>query len=510
MTLRPAYLRTILAFILASSLAACGPAPTMPVDPKVAPRQVDAAALQGPGLSDRLRAFYAARNGRPGWTGATSTQLQDAIQDMERHAIDGRQFAAMLVGDEPTKRELTLTQVALAYGDALSHGLADPKTVFDIYALDRNEGNIDQSLNEALDRGDLRDWLASLAPQDPEYAALSNAYVAYLKAAQLPQPAAIGDGKPIKPGGKDPRVDQIARTLIADGLVAAGANDDAFGVYNPTLVEAIKRFQNQQGINDDGVIGSDAVQMLNAGPTDRARQIALNLEARRWLRRDPPATRIEVNTASAILSYYKDGKLADTRRVVVGKPDAATPLLSAGFARLMVNPPWNVPDGIAAKEVLPKGQAYLQSHDMYVQQGHVIQRPGPKASLGLVKFDLVDKYAMYLHDTPSKAAFKANERHASHGCIRVDDAVGFARKLASERGRAADFDAKLAKGETAPVALGAAIPVQLAYHTVFVDEQGKVVFRPDIYGWDEMLATALHMPVPVKRAVATGAADLGP
>ena len=148
---------------------------------------------------------------------------------------------------------------------------------------------------------------------------------------------------------------------------------------------------------------------------------------------------------------------------------------------------------------------------MYVKDGRVIQRPGPKSSLGRVKFDMQDRYAIYLHDTPSKAAFQANERHASHGCVRVDGAVDFARRLAMERGVLEALDAALATTETTPVPLTQAVPVRLMYHTAWMTPADKIAFRPDIYGWDEALATALGMPPPVKRdAGPSAAADLGP
>jgi murein L,D-transpeptidase YcbB/YkuD len=501
--------RPVLSLFLIAALAGCSPhvakAPkyTGAGDPLVHPDQVSAAALQGAGLEQRVQAFYAARNFRPAWNPSTAAQLQAAIADLPRHAIDGKRFTEMLAAQDPAGREIALTKAALGYGDVLAHGLIDPSTVFEIAAIDRNTTSVDATLNAALDQGDIRAWVAALPPQDAEYAALSKAYAAYLKAAEAPQPPAIAEGKPIKPGGHDPRVAQIAQAL--------GLTPDADPtLYSKALVEGVKIFQTQQGFNNDGVIGADTLAVLNAGPIDRARQLALNLEARRWLKRELLATRIEVNTAAASLRYYKDGKVADIRRVVAGKPDAETPLLSGGFKQLVVNPPWNVPDGIAQKEILPKGQGYLEANDMYVDNGHVIQRPGPKASLGMVKFDMQNKYAIYLHDTPSKGAFAANERHGSHGCVRVEGALDFARKLADERGVAADFDAKLAKGETAVVSLGALVPVRLAYHTAFLDDAGNIAFRPDVYGWDEKLAAALGLPAPMKRAVAMQAADVGP
>src|SRR3546814_9505633 len=101
--------------------------------------------------------------------------------------------------------------------------------------------------------------------------------------------------------------------------------------------------------------------------------------------------------------------------------------------------------------------------------------------------------ANYLHDTPAKALFGAADRHASHGCVRVEDAVGFARMLAAQNGKSAEFEQALAGGEEASVALPRPIPVRLLYHTAFVDGNGRVAFRDDAYGWDETLAAALGL-----------------
>src|SRR5690606_23053188 len=170
---------------------------------------------------------------------------------------------------------------------------------------------------------------------------------------------------------------------------------------------------------------------LSASAEDRARQIALNLERRRWLARDLAPERIEVNTAAAIMVYWKDGKPVHSNRVVVGTPKDQTPSLEKPFASVVANPPWYVPASIARNEILPKGPGYLAANNMYMSNGTVIQRAGPTAALGYVKFGLRDSYALFLHHTPSKAAFNLAYRHRSHGCVRVQGAVDFARLLLS-------------------------------------------------------------------------------
>ncbi|THD80933.1 MAG: murein L,D-transpeptidase [Phenylobacterium sp.] len=224
----------------------------------------------------------------------------------------------------------------------------------------------------------------------------------------------------------------------------------------------------------------------------KARTLALNLERRRWLARGAAPTRIDVNVAATRLWFFKDGILLDSRKVVAGAPGHETPLLQASFRRIVTNPGWTVPPDIAKREILPKGAGYMARHDMRLVNGRVVQDPGPDSALGRVKFDLNDDQAIYLHDTPVQAAFDRSNRNLSHGCIRVEDAVGFARIVADAFGAADRFDDRLATGETGSVSLGADVPVRLVYETAYVD-QGEVRFAADHYGWDAKLADALGM-----------------
>lgn len=242
---------------------------------------------------------------------------------------------------------------------------------------------------------------------------------------------------------------------------------------------------------------------------DRARTLAVNLERRRWLERTPPATRIDVNTGAATLIYWRDGRAADSRRVVVGEPGNETPELGSPLYRLVANPTWTVPRSIQEEEIEPKGEAYMRRQNMEWRDGWIVQQPGPRNSLGLVKFDLQNDQAIYLHDTPAKSLFGEAERHASHGCVRVQDALGFARMIAQDAGVLDDWNAARAKGEEAFVPLPRPIPVRLLYHTAFV-QNGRVTIVPDAYGWDEDVAEAIGLPARPRRGAQRRARDLGP
>jgi len=242
---------------------------------------------------------------------------------------------------------------------------------------------------------------------------------------------------------------------------------------------------------------------------DRARALAVNLERRRWLERTAPATRIDVNTGAATLAYIRDGAVADSRRVVVGEPGRETPELASPLYRLVANPTWTVPRSIEQREIVPKGESYMRRNNMEWQDGWIVQQSGPRNSLGLVKFDLRNDQEIYLHDTPAKALFGEADRHASHGCVRVQDALGFAAMIAEAEGVADQWREALATGEESFVPLPRPIPVRLFYHTVFIDH-GRIVFAPDVYGWDEDVAEGLGLPRRPRAAAAARDRDLGP
>jgi murein L,D-transpeptidase YcbB/YkuD len=194
---------------------------------------------------------------------------------------------------------------------------------------------------------------------------------------------------------------------------------------------------------------------------------------------------------------------------VVGEPGHETPELGSPLYRLVANPTWTVPRSIEEREIAPKGEAYLRRNRMTRRDGWIVQESGPRNSLGLVKFDLRNDQEIYLHDTPAKGLFAHADRHASHGCVRVADALGFARMIAADQGVEEQWRDALATGEETFVPLPRPIPVRLLYHNVFVDH-GRILFAPDVYGWDEDVAEALGLPRRPRPPAAARGRDLGP
>lgn len=470
-------------------------------------------------VQDDVRAFYELNGSRPVWTADRVRALNTVAGRAERHGLSASDFFDFVgLASDPASSEIRTTAAALAYGRVLSEGRVRPETVEDLWEMQKNRADLPRGLTDALTRNELLNWFEGLAPTDIGYSNLSAGYVRYRRLIQAGGWPAFRVGAAIEPGASDPRIPSLVTRLVAEGdlTAAEGARLGLMGsVYGPELQQAVRSFQTRHGLGVDGRIGQATQRSLSASAEDRARQIALNLERRRWLKRDLQPERIEVNTAAAIMVYWKDGKPVHSNRVVVGSPENQTPSLEKPFASVVANPPWYVPAGIARREILPKGEAYLQSQNMYVTpEGGVVQRAGPTAALGYVKFELRDSYAIFLHDTPSKAAFNNAYRHRSHGCVRVQGAVDFARLLLSpDPTKLGQFDTAQDNRRTTRVTTGREIGVRLLYWTAFVDGQGRVAFREDVYRRDEKLAQALGIAVSLPRPVDDGrtdANDVGP
>jgi murein L,D-transpeptidase YcbB/YkuD len=452
------------------------------------------------------------------WNSKLEKQLREIIADAPANGLKPDLF---LKGDG--QDGAALTNAALRYADALARGYADPTKLAEVYTIPRPSPDVRQGLAQAMQQGDLKSWFASLPPQTDEYKALSQAHLRFLKLASKSNVQPVPDGKPIKPGGHDPRIGAVASALAAMGYLPApqtqqgqqpqagkSAQASTPGRYTHALAAAVRRLQGDFGLKPDGIIGGDTLAAINLGPAGLARECAIAMERLRWLQRDPPPTRIDVNTAASLLDYWRDGQHLDRREVVTGEPDKQTPQLQAPIRDLVAYPKWRVPDSIAQDELSKKSQAWLQQNNFAVENGKYVQESGPKNSLGIVKFDMDDNQAIYLHDTPAKALFTLNDRHRSHGCVRVQDAVAFATAIATEEGVLDQFRKAMASQKETFIKLKKPIPVRLLYHTAFWDGS-RIQFRPDVYGWDDDVAAALGLVRGAARqAYQPQGGDIGP
>lgn len=470
-------------------------------------------ALRGAVRDEPLRRFYAARDWQPAFEGDAGNAMIEAIQGAERHGLDPARFTADIErAQSPVEREAATSRAALAYATALHRGHADPGRIAAVYTVPRPEGDVAGGLAQAVRDGNVREWIESQAPQDEEYRALSEAYVEARRASAPPQKGAApaeGDGATAQNGQQpadEPSGNQQQPRAAAPARQPAAAQ-------NRQQASRTKQGQGQRGQRGQRGGNRPATREQAA---ERAIQLAVNLERRRWLHRQPDATRIDVNTAGAFLKYIRDNAVADRRVVVVGQPAWETPELGSPIFQLVANPNWTVPESIQNSELANLSEAQLTRRNMSRRGDRIVQEPGADNALGQVKFDMHNNEAIYLHDTPSRGAFGRSERHLSHGCVRVRDALGFARMLAEHDGKLEQFNEALATGETTMVPLSNRVPVRLLYHTAYLDE-GRLVVAPDAYGWDAIVARALGYDVPLPprptretSAQAPGGADTGP
>lgn len=457
---------------------------------------------------DILSSNFGASSAEQGqWSDATARQLREAIDNRTIHALDHLSFP--VEGDAGSSAgQKALTRSALRYAKAVAQGATNPAKLHQIYTLPRPVPDLQRGLGKALADGKVDEWIDSLAPQNDNYSRLSKAYLALKEQGDAPPVAILNTAEPIKPGTADPRLPAIARQLAASGYFEGPMAQD--NRYSPAMVRAVQHMQADYGIDPDGIIGADVLEILNLSDADRMRAIAVAMERMRWLDRDAPATRIEVNVAAARLIYWRDGKIADIRKAVVGKPGTETPQLGSPIYRLVANPTWTVPRSIQSKEIAGKGAGYLHRNNMTWKDGWIVQQPGPENSLGLVKFDMKNEHQIYLHDTPAKQLFTEVQRQRSHGCVRVEDALGFAEMLARDEGVLDEWQRARSIGKETFVPLPREIPVRLYYQTVLFDDAGDPVIRADPYGWNDRVSAALGFPISEGHLLQPSGSDVGP
>ena len=318
-------------------------------------------------------------------------------------------------------------------------------------------------------------------------------------------------------GVRDEAVETLRRRLaLIDSFDLLDDPDPE--LFDARVHAAVIAAQRRHGLKPDGVVGPRTRAALNVGIDERIRQIEANLERWRWMPDDLGDRHLMVNTADFRLDLVENGAVRFSTRVIVGTPRHRTPLFSHDMTHIVLNPSWYVPDSIATEELLPKIQAdptYLETHNYVVtdRKGERVdpmsvpwstlslshfpyrlrQRPGDGNALGRIKFMFPNRFSVYLHDTPAKNLFNYISRTFSHGCIRVQYPMELGAQIlgwqAFDRTRIEEI---IGAGRTRTIMLATALPVHVAYFTAWVDEDGALHFRDDIYDRDATLIAALH------------------
>ncbi len=268
--------------------------------------------------------------------------------------------------------------------------------------------------------------------------------------------------------------------------------DNGSNVFDTTLAIGVRSFQHRFGLKEDGVIGPNLVKQMGAPLSDRIRQIIVNMERCRWIPDDPKGDFLLVNIPEFKLHVFASDTLAWSCNVVVGKDVNKTVIFSGDLKYVVLSPYWNVPPSIYTKEIAPamkRNPNYLASHNMEWNGNQIREKPGPRNSLGLVKFLFPNSYNIYLHDSPAKSLFTEEKRAFSHGCIRVSEPKRLAIHLLRNDPSWDEekITAAMSKPVEQTVTLKKSIPVSIVYFTAWVDAQGKLNLRDDIYKRDASL-----------------------
>ncbi len=297
-----------------------------------------------------------------------------------------------------------------------------------------------------------------------------------------------------------PKQSLSTKTALAEPV----SQDD---VFDGMLKEAVQRFQTRHGLTANGIVGVETLRELNVKNSERIKQLASTIE---YCKKMPPLQEnryILINIADFTLNLIENGKPVLNMPVIVGKTTNQTPELNGLITNVIINPPWSVPYSIASKELLPKlkkNPGYLSRSRMRVYRANqridptainwasystknfpllLRQDPGPGNSLGRIKFMFTNPYDIYLHDTPTKKLFQRFPRAFSHGCIRIQAPVDLAVYLMQETpmGSEEAIKSAISKGKTRSLTIPSPIPINIVYVTSWVDSEGIVQFRPNIY-----------------------------
>jgi Uncharacterized protein conserved in bacteria len=405
--------------------------------------------------------------------------------------------------------ETAFSSATMRYADHIHNGRINPQSISPLLDIKRKPIDEAALLERLAGSDDPAAILAELQPRHPEFHALKAALASF-EASSAARPTPIGDGPVLRPGNSDARLPAIRERLQ---LVASTSQ-----LYDATTVDAIKLFQERQGLEVDGVIGPATVAALNGGAATRREDIIANMERWRWMPSDLGDFRVFVNIPEFRLWIERDGQPEYTTRVVVGTTKNQTPIFSDNIRHLVVNPYWNVPSSIIRGEIAPavmRNTAYTDNQNMdLLYNGQVVspwqvdwsqvsasnfpfrvrQRPGPGNALGQIKFLFPNKHDVYLHDTPSKGLFSRSYRAFSHGCIRVENPFEFADALMANEPNIsrASLEAMFGPSERW-VNPQTQIPVHLAYFTLRVDADGTIRSYGDVYGHNEKLIAALGL-----------------
>jgi murein L,D-transpeptidase YcbB/YkuD len=435
-------------------------------------------------------------------------------------------LAGTATADDCRRFGHALSNSARRFVSHLHHGRVDPRSLGIQLQSGATRFDPDAALRELASSRDVSRTLESFEPAPAPYRRLKAMLGTYRSLARdntltrLP----VLPARSIRTGDSYAGAQQLRRLLRAVGDLERSDADTAWDAVDPALSEAVKQFQRRHGLEADGIIGARTFAAQTTPLGTRVKQIELSMERWRWLSAMQKPN-IVVNIPQFML-FALPRRAADDvieMRVIVGKayPHTRTPILSSHITQVVFQPYWDVPRGILVRELLPlirKDPTYLKRHDMEIVRAErddapvippspaaiealaagqlrLRQRPGPRNSLGPIKFVMPNPYSVHLHATPEQALFERAQRTFSHGCIRVSEPAALAAYVlqnAREPWSPEAIEAALCGTKMIRVPLSKPVPVVVFYTTAVVTRDGEILFLDDIYGHDRKLEQQLQ------------------
>ncbi|NMH27494.1 L,D-transpeptidase family protein [Flavobacterium silvaticum] len=416
-----------------------------------------------------------------------------------------------LIDAERVTYDILLTYSLRSYLAHVYEGQCDVRKLNLNWAIYRHTKPITDLMLGGIKGDSLSKVIRFLEPKHPVYKGL-------IKALAMIDALPASDFKTIRIDGRIRRGDSVAvvsevkKRLIFWGDLSAKANTSAF--FNSQTIRALWRFQKRHGLPVTGSLTKATVEALNCKPSVRRKQIVVNIERWRWFPHSMDGQYVIVNIPDYSLYLIKDKDTLDSRKVVVGKAERSTPVLTSTFNEIILNPTWTVPPTIIKEDLGPdaaKDTNYFKNHRLTIYDWkkklvspskwdatkpndyYYVQDPGSDNSLGNVKFNFPNNFMVYLHDTNHRDYFSYHKRSLSSGCVRVENPLPLAQQLINDEQWTLDkINEVVVTKETTSVKLKDKIKIYQLYWTAWLNNKGQIEFREDIYNLDEPLYAALR------------------
>jgi L,D-transpeptidase YcbB len=417
--------------------------------------------------------------------------------------------------------DVHMTTRYLLLGYHMNRGRIDPVEILEAWYVEAEKIPISEILYQGVADGNLSEALNKLEPQDEGYVQLKEYFLKYYNLLQsnVDDIQLSQDLINIAPDDTSRNIVHLKKKLMMLGDLKEERNPT--NEFNDVLQKALTHFQERHGLEATGIVDNATLNELQVPIRDRLQIININLERIKWFP-EFEERYIVVNVPEFKMKLYDNGKKELEMKAIVGREVNPTPVMTEEMTYIVFNPTWTVPTSITTEELLPKIQedvSYLKRNNYSVYDGWgsnankldpedidfedyteedfpyvIVQEPGPNNALGQVQFMMPNNLAIYLHDTPAGHLFDREERAFSHGCVRLERPLELADYLLQERQGwdRSDMDQALAQDDPVNVTLPEEWPVHLIYQTAWVDENGLLNFREDVYGLDAEQLAALE------------------